>query len=486
MGRLAEEPRYGFHPLERRGLLLGLDAGQLLTLAGGVVTALAVHTVLAGPIGAAAAAILFTGGAAAALWTRQGRPLVETALTATAWTARRATVRLVDDSPTQGQVLGGGGPCPRPSPRRGPGTRPPGLDLVEDAGVPGDTPLGVVRDRRAGTWAAVIPVRGCSFALLDPPVQAQRLEGWRRVLGSLGRPGSPVVRVQWVQRSWTGPAEAPGGALERAAGDQPGGAVSAADVSYRELVGSFAAGFPQHRAWLVLVVRPSQPNRRAPGSAGRAVADLRREMRLVEGQLRSAELEPEQPLDLCQLTALIAGSGRPERSPGRRAWALAADEGWSAYRSDGDWHVTYWIAEWPRQEVGPDFLAPLLVGPARTAVSVLMAPVPTDRALREVRSARTADVADAELRARAGFLQSARRDRESEGVARREAELADGHQEFRFSGYVTVSAGDRDELAAACAAAEHAAQSARLELRRLFGRQAEAYTWTLPVGRGLR
>ena len=35
------------------------------------------------------------------------------------------------------------------------------------------------------------------------------------------------------------------------------------------------------------------------------------------------------------------------------------------------------------------------------------------------------------------------------------------------------------------AEAEHAAQTAHLELRRLYGRQAEAFTWTLPLGRGL-
>jgi hypothetical protein len=115
-----------------------------------------------------------------------------------------------------------------------------------------------------------------------------------------------------------------------------------------------------------------------------------------------------------------------------------------------------------------------------------MAPVPPYRAVREVRSARTADLADQALRARAGFLASARRDRESEGVVRREEELAEGHQEFRFSGYVTVSADDPERLVEACAETERSAQSARLELRRLFGRQAEAYTWTLPLGRGLR
>ncbi|MGH9057686.1 MAG: SCO6880 family protein, partial [Acidimicrobiales bacterium] len=85
----------------------------------------------------------------------------------------------------------------------------------------------------------------------------------------------------------------------------------------------------------------------------------------------------------------------------------------------------------------------------------------------------------------AGFLPSARRGKEAEGVVRRESELADGHGEYRFSGFVTVTAPDRAALDAACIEAEHSAQASHLELRRLYGRQAEAFTWTLPLARGL-
>ena len=71
-------------------------------------------------------------------------------------------------------------------------------------------------------------------------------------------------------------------------------------------------------------------------------------------------------------------------------------------------------------------------------------------------------------------------------LARREAELADGHASFRYAGFVTVSATDNDELAAACDAVQHAAGQCRIALRRLYGDQAKAYTCTLPLGRGLR
>jgi hypothetical protein len=106
--------------------------------------------------------------------------------------------------------------------------------------------------------------------------------------------------------------------------------------------------------------------------------------------------------------------------------------------------------------------------------------------VREVRSARTADVAEEQLRSRAGFLPNARRGREAESAVRREEELAVGHADYKFSGYLTVSATDRAALDLACAETEHAAQAAHLEIRRLYGRQREAFTFTLPFARGLR
>jgi hypothetical protein len=74
--------------------------------------------------------------------------------------------------------------------------------------------------------------------------------------------------------------------------------------------------------------------------------------------------------------------------------------------------------------------------------------------------------------------------REQDAVERREQELAAGHASYRFSGYVTVTAGDRSGLADACCSVEQAAALARLELLLLYGSQAEAFCCTLPTGRG--
>jgi hypothetical protein len=340
----------------------------------------------------------------------------------------------------------------------------------------------VIRDWRWRTWAAVVPVEGRSFVLLDSAGQVEKLEAWRAVLGTLARPGTPLRCIQWVHRS----APATDLSLSKADFPAPDGVTDGARESYQLLAGGPASLRQTHLAWVVVAVGGAH---RSTGGE-RALDQLRRELRLLDGHLRRADLRAAGPLSLSALHDLLASACRRQLadfvgSRRCRPWAMATDESWSALRADGTWHATYWIAEWPQLEVGPEFLTPILLCEGRRTVSVLMAPVPSHRAAREARAARAADVADEELRARAGFLPSVRRSREAEGVLQREAELAEGHAEYRFAGYVTVTGGDREELEAACAETQQAAQRAQLELCRLYGRQAEAFTWTLPLGRGL-
>lgn len=467
-------------------MLLGLQAGQLGTLLLGVAGALLVNQSLPAPAGAGLAFLLLAGSALIALWPRAGRPLVSWLPIAAGWVRRRWSGGALASQP----LAGHGRPAMRrPSVRD---TCPAGIVMVEADGGPGHEALGLIRDRRYGTWAAVVPVLGRSFVLLDVEAQVVQLEAWRAVLGALARPGTPLRRLQWLHcstpvagprrigsRESSGPPTAvlpgPREATSRPAGWEP------ARQSYRQLVADEGIVTQGHDAWLVIAVGGA-PSRRC-------LDELRREVRLLEGQLRHADLRAGPPLGLADLRHLVAAAYQPGRTVvrGRRSspWPMASDEAWSAYRADGAWHATFWIAEWPRVEVNPDFLTPLLLRDGRRTVSVVMAPVAAERAAREVRAARAADAADEELRSRAGFLPSVRRRREADGVIRREAELADGHADYRFSGYVTVTASDRDGLEAACAETEQVAERAHLELRRLYGRQAEAFTWTLPLARGL-
>jgi len=133
------------------------------------------------------------------------------------------------------------------------------------------------------------------------------------------------------------------------------------------------------------------------------------------------------------------------------------------------------------------FMDPLLgrSSSVRT-VAVTFEPLAPERSTREAEAAVTRDRADRELRRRFGQSETARQRQANEAAVRREAELAAGHAEVRMAGFITVSGRDAAELRKACAeVTEHAAR-ARLELHCMYGQQADAFTFTLPLCRGLR
>lgn len=301
------------------------------------------------------------------------------------------------------------------------------------------------------------------------------------MLASLSREGSPVHRVQWVASSFPDEGQGVRSYLEAR---RVAAADSACAESYEELLSAVHADGCTHS--VVLAVQVRQPKSLEDGCR-----TLEREVLALGRQLRDADVVVEGVLsvdDLAQqmLRTYVPRPGLQMPAPHvEDPWPMAMEEQWSTVRVDGMVHATFWICEWPRTDVRSDFLAPLLICPVRSTLSVVMEPLGPDQAQRKVEASRTADLADSELRRRGGFMATARHARESEVLARREEELADGHASFRFSGFVTVSAPTHGELEVACDAVLHAAGQCRLLLRRLYGDQAMAYTCTLPLGRGL-
>ena len=478
-----ETRHYRFPPLERRGLIAGFGGVQLGVLAAGCVAAVLILRLMPTASGALLAVAVLAGAGSCASWTVAGRPPSGWAPIAAAWGWRRLGRRVATDAPRVGTTEAG---PPRPAPPRALS----GVSISGAPPFPGSPPMGVVRDVKAGTLVGMLAVHGRSFSLLDPPERDRRLAAWGAALAALCRDGSAVHRIQWLERA--GPGD---GAGLRRYFDQAGAVVGAAcRESYEELISGAGPVGQLHETLVVVAVHPRRAGRAVrPFGRGHAGACglLRRELRLLQGQLRTAELVAGRVLTESEVAAWLrcavdAGYRRSE-CRAESAWPMATDDGWSACRIDGQWHATYWISEWPRIEVAADFLSPLLLtGSSNRVVAVVMAPVGAARAAREVEAARTADLADEQLRQRAGFLSTAKRQREAEGVIRRESELADGHADFRFSGYVTVSAADPPALGLACAEIEQTARQSGLELRRLYGQQLDAFTWTLPLARGLR
>jgi hypothetical protein len=228
-----------------------------------------------------------------------------------------------------------------------------------------------------------------------------------------------------------------------------------------------------------------------------AVATLVDETERVADGLRRTGASVQGGLTTSHLATLVrtafdpyargALAGLRDRTSEQTAWPIGTEELWGHYRADGAVHSTYWIAGWPRIEVGGLFLDPLLSqSQAVRTIAVTFEPLSPDRSIREVEAQVTRDQADLALRARFGQAETARQQQAYGATRRREAELAAGYGEVRFAGYLTVSARDIEQLASACDDVKRDAVRSRLELRAMYGQQAAAFAFTLPLCRGLR
>jgi hypothetical protein len=359
-------------------------------------------------------------------------------------------------------------------------------------------PIGILQEHGGRRLTAVLACRALAFALLDPEAQERRLARWGLVLS--GAANTPIHRLQWIER--TVPAQ--GDELARWLHDERDPSIPLRGTpvieSYLELIGATARVAQEHELLLAVQVDAKRIRGRELGAFSEALIEQAERVALG---LEAAEvtvlgaLNPNQlaralrtafdPFARAELAALEAADPGRDGLSEAGAWPLGARESWDHYHSDGAVHATYWIGGWPRVEVSPLFMDALLArSSAVRSIAVTFEPLSPQRSTREVEAAITQDHADRELRHRFGQLETARQRQSHEATLRREAELAAGHSEVRLSGFVTVSGRDQDHLRRASAEVlEHAAR-ARLELHRMYGQQADAFTFTLPLCRGLR
>jgi hypothetical protein len=486
--------RYRFGPLERRGLIAGWRGGQIASVAAGLVVAVTVLRARPDVAGGVLALVAVAGGVGVACWPVAGRTAEEWVPTVARWGVDTATHRRRWRSPGPGA----GHRAPRGAHTRGPDVTSldpgpfGGLTLLAVDSGPGNArTTAVVHDARERTYTAALAVRGHSFALLGADEKERRVGGWSGVLASLAREGSVIHRLQWLALALPDDGAAVRSYLSEEAVLPPDSPVR---HSYGELLAGAGADTCRHEVLLVLQVREAKSRGSTLHRQRQSCVALLREVESMQRLIGDADITVDGLLGAQDLVGVLRRNADTTRPPTvidgnavvtTSPWPMGVEVEWSRVRTDQLWHATYWIAEWPRIDVGPDFLAPLLLGPVRRSVSVVMEPISPSRATRQVEQARTADIADSELRRRGGFLSTARRAREAEIVVRRESELADGHASFRFSGYVTVSAASSETLDEACQITEQAAGQAHLELRRLYGDQGRALTCTLPLCRGL-
>ena len=463
-----------FGQLEHRGILLGLGAAQLAVLT--IATVVAVAGVYsAGMGGLVAGAAVWLPLAIAGTASVRGRPVVEWVPLVAHWHTRRLLAQTT-------QVTRAVAPA---------------CDLLIP-GVPGslrvtETPnlaAALIHDRRAGTLTAIASVRGGGFVLDDAAAQEHKVAAWGRVLASLCQQPT-VVRVQLVLRTVPdGAADARRWWRQSAQSDASWAASLLAD-----LIDEAYYTARRQDAFVAIALRAPRGHRRrlaAPGSAR-----LEQELVALTDALRGAELTVDHWVSRDRLGATLrpaydpvggARAGDPgEVAASRLLGPMGVQEHWSYLRTDSAVHATYWVTQWPRSEVHPSFLQPLLLASTgfRT-VTLIAEPLATAKALREIRRAKVEHAADAAQRARVGRIEDESTRAQVADLARREQELIAGHGDLRFTGLITVTAVTLEELDGACAATESAAAQSMCEIRRLVGQQGLAHlAATLPLARGV-
>ena len=497
---MGERLTYRFGPVERRGVFGAARTGQVVILGGGLGACVAILDA-APTVGGAFTAVLIGLAAAVLAFVSWGRRNADEWIPITAtFMFRRVSgsARFRSAAPTRGarfRIGHAGVPELQDALSDAPATLQ-GLRILE---APyGSRSIGVVSARRGRWLTAVLACRVVAFALLDPEAQERRLARWGLVLS--GTASTAVRRIQWIER--TGPAQV--NELARWLSTERDPAVPLRGTpmveSYLELIGTTARVSHEHEILMALQIDTTRVRERGPEAGTRALVEHTE--RLVQG-LEAAEVSvlgaltagqvarvlrtAFDPFARAELAALQMADPDQDGLAESGAWPVGTQERWDHYVSDGALHATYWIGAWPRVDVSPMFMDALLGrSSAVRTVAVAFEPIPPERSTREVEAAVTRDRADRELRHRIGQSETARRRQAQEATLRREAELAAGHGEVRMTGFVTVSGRTPSDLSRACSEVlEHAAR-ARLELHRMYGQQAESFTFTLPLCRGLR
>ena len=463
-----------FGSLEHRGILLGLGAAQLAVLTIAMVIAVA-GVYSAGMSGLVAGAVVWLPLTIAGTASVRGRPVVEWVPLVAHWHARRLLGQTT-------QVTRAVAPA---RDLQIPGV-PRSLSVTETP----DLAAAVIHDRRAGTLTAIASVRGDGFVLDDAAAQEHKVAAWGRVLASLCQQPA-VVRVQLVLRT------VPDGAAgvrrwwrQNAQAETPWAARLLAD-----LIDEAYDTSRRQDAFIAIALRTPRGRRRrltAPGGAR-----LEQELVALTDALRGAELTVDHWVSLDRLGATLrtaydpVGAARAgdlgEVAASRLLGPMGVQEQWSYLRTDSAVHATYWVTQWPRSEVHPAFLQPLLLASSgfRT-VTLIAEPLPMAKALREIRRAKVEHAADAAQRARVGRVEDESTRAQVADLARREQDLIAGHGDLRFTGLITVTAATLAELDGACAATESAAAQSMCEIRRLVGQQGLAHVAaTLPLARGV-
>lgn len=162
--------------------------------------------------------------------------------------------------------------------------------------------------------------------------------------------------------------------------------------------------------------------------------------------------------------------------------------------TDSAVHTTMWIHEWPRTAAPVGFVESVIF--ARNPVTLaaiphifttVMKPTSTATALKQVQKQKKVWRANSRLRAKRGGEDTAGDEMDFAALLREEEELVNGHGQFTYGAYLTISAEDESTLENNVAGMRNALSRVGMEGQILYCQQAEAlFVSALPIGRGMK
>jgi type VII ESX secretion system EccE translocon-like protein len=371
--------------------------------------------------------------------------------------------------------------------------------------------IAVLHHPQACTYTAVAAVEVAGVGLLDADRAEAMVQAWGEVLASLCTEEQSIARVQFVSRT----VPETGGELRSWHTAHLDPAAPLASVMANEALLAATPATCRRQMWLAvsLDARRALVAIRAQGGGDKgAFRVLGQQARVLSPQLAGAGIKATRWLDSPELSEVIRTGFDPHAVAmldQRRAEAdewndrgdlpavqagldpsvagpAAAENSWSSYRHDGAVSATYAIHAWPISPVYATSLASILADAThRRSFSFVIEPMGPRAAQKAVMVERTKREVGIRLRARTGQAVSASEQVALDRAAAQDAEHAHGSGLCRFTGYLTVTVDEPDELPDACVQAEAGAALVGIELRRMYGAQDTGFAMTLPVGLGL-
>lgn len=460
---MSKQRQYRFTSLDATGWLFGLSGEQCITLSLGILfSGIALDSHMTPVITAAPIALAFV-----IAFTR-----IEsmTLLAATNINARLLFARLFRRNAWQKTEL------------------PPFMRHLEWSTT--DNNIGVVVDRQAHTVSATVRITARRFVLDEPDTQVVALDHWGDVLATFATEKGRIARISWCEST----------TRSNLRPDVQTRAASSAIRSYLELISKEQEHGDLHQTTVTMSVDTRRVRVKARSDELLTVAAtsaLRDELHLFCAQIRNAGLHVDTPLTTDELKHLVKERVSPWTDQTERHITLGNATRRLPERIDlsngtvlrdhvqigNTFHRTYWIRQWPRMDVGPSWLEPLLFHPdISRSISVHLEPISPSASRRQATRTATKLETDAAQRSRAGFRIGDMHHRATQAVIDREVELGSGFAEFAYIGLVSISASDLSSLERSCLELSQTASACGIEIRPLHGQHAAGLLCTLPIG----